>query len=168
MERKAYAAFGYLIGKNTFTAGETFISDPVFNNKFSVGEYFPYTWLYTKGRDILINTTTNEQEERFAGDSNISKPYPVGEWISTLPVDMELFCISGFSNSNKTPALPEVSIFKLSKNQSTTIPNGTKLFLAEGTINIAGSNYQGVKQIYFKAGDKTVTAVEDSYGFIFP
>lgn len=168
MEKKAYAAFGYMVCKNIFTAGETFISDPVFDNKFSVGEYFPYIWLYTKGRDVLINTATNDVEERFAGDSTISKPYPIGDWTSTLPVNMELFCISGFANSDRTPPLPNVSIFKLSKNQNTTVENGTKLFLAEGALNIASTNYVGVNQIRFTTGDKTVTAIEDSYGFIFP
>lgn len=167
MESKSYPAFGYVVVKNKFTAGETFTAEPVFNNEFTVGIEFPYIWMYTKNGDTFLNQVTQEEVVYSVGDCTTTKPIPYGAWRSLLPTDMEMICISGFVNSNRTPPLPIVNIFKLSKDASTTILNNTKLFLADGTLNIAGTDYASVKQIHFKTGDKVVTAKEDCYGLIF-
>jgi hypothetical protein len=167
MESKSYPAFGYVAVKNKFTAGEIFTAEPVFNNEFTVGIEFPYIWMYTKNGDTFLNQVTQEEIVYTVGDCTTTKPIPYGAWRSLLPSDMEMICISGFANSNRTPPVPNVNVFKLSKNESATILDNTKLFLAEGVLNIAGTDYVGVKQIRFITGDKVVTAKEDCYGLIF-
>lgn len=168
MDSKPYRAFGHLLSKNTLRAGETnIVSEPIFNSVFSVGDVFPYLWLYTKGHDVLINVDTQEQIVRGVGDSTFTNPYPKGTWRTTIPEDLELWCISAFANPNKKLTPPDITIFALAANQQVFVAQGTKLFLASGTLEIAGSLINGEKQISFSSGDKTVRAVVDAYGFIF-
>lgn len=168
MNSRPYVAFGYTVVKNVFTAGEVFISDPVVNNVFSVGDLFPYVWFYTKGTDVLINLDTQEQITKTAGDCTITMPYPKGTWRTTLPEDLELWCISPFINNDKTPPVPNVDIFSLRDGQETIVPHGTKLFLIHASIGVAGKVIPAGRQIEFVSGDKTVLAIGDAYGFIFP
>jgi len=168
MYTRSYLAFNYLVAKNVFTAGEIFISDPVVNNVFAVGDVFPYVWFYTKGTDILINLDTQEQITRTAGDCSITVPYPKGTWRTTLPEELELWCISPFSNSNKTPPIPNVGVFSLADGQETIVPHGTKLFLIHASIEVAGRTIPAGRQVEFVSGDKTVLAIGNAYGLIFP
>lgn len=168
MEQKAYAGFGYSVIQNKLKAGETdIISDPVFKNVFSVGEYFPFLWLYTKGTDVLININTQDSISRTAGQSTVTDPFPIGTWRTTLPEDLEFWCISGYLNSNKNPPIPNVAIFSLLDGQGTVVPHNTKLFLASGTLEIGSNTIPFGRQIAFTSGDRTVTAIGDAYGFIF-
>lgn len=168
MYSRAYSAFGYVVAKNIFTAGEVFISDPVVNNVFTVGDLFPYVWFYTKGTDLLINLDTQEEITRTAGDCSVTLPYPKGTWRTTLPENLELWCISPFSNANKTPPVPNVGVFSLADGQETIVPRGTKLFLISASIEIDGKTIPTGRQIEFVSGDKTVLAIGNAYGFIFP
>lgn len=168
MYSRPYSAFGYLVAKNVFTAGEVFISDPVVNNVFTVGDVFPYVWFYTKGTDVLINLDTQEQITRTAGDCSTVLPYPKGTWRTTLPEDLELWCISPFSNADKNPPVPNVEVFSLADGQETTVPRGTKLFLINASIQIADKTIPAGRQIEFVSGDKTVSAIGNAYGLIFP
>jgi hypothetical protein len=168
MELKPYRAFGYLLTKNTLRAGEKHIaSEPVFDSVFSVGDRFPYVWLYTKGSDVLVNVDTQEQIVRNAGDSTFTKPYPKGAWRTTMPEDLELWCISAFANPNKKLTPPEITIFSLGDGLQKTVVQGTKLFIASGSLEIDSKTVGPTRQISFVSGDKTVTAVGDVYGFMF-
>jgi len=168
MNSRAYIAFGYAVNKNNFNAGEVFISDPVVNNVFTVGDLFPYVWFYTKGTDLLINLDTQEEITRTAGDCSVTLPYPKGTWRTTLPEDLELWCISPFSNTHKNPPIPNVGVFSLLDGQETIVPRGTKLFLIHASIEVAGKVIPAGRQIEFVSGDKTVVASGDVYGFLFP
>lgn len=168
MTQIPYRAFGYLVIKNNFSAGEVFTIDPVVSNVFSVGQLFPYIWLYTKGTDVLVNVDTQEQITRTAGDCNTYKPYPQATWRTTLPEDLELWCISAFLNSSNNPPLPDVTVFALPSGEQAVVPHGTKMFIASGSINIEGRSIATGKQVEFKSGDKVVTAEGDVYGFVFP
>jgi len=168
MQQRAYAGFGYVVVQNIIPAGETnIISEPVFNNVFSVGESFPYLWLYTKGTDVLVNVDTQETITRTAGQSTVENPFPIGTWRTTLPENLEFWCISGFSNPNKNPPIPNTAIFSLLDGQETVVPHGTKLFLASGALQIGTAVIPFGKQIEFKSGDRAVSAIGDAYGFIF-
>lgn len=168
MEQRAYAGFGYIVVQNKLQAGETgIISEPVFENVFSVGESFPFLWLYTKGTDVLINVNTQGSISRTAGQSTLTDPFPIGTWRTTLPENLEFWCISGYSNPNKNPPLPNVAIFSLLNEQQTVVSHGTRLFLASGALEIGSSTIPFGKQIAFTSGDRTVTAIGDAYGFIF-
>jgi hypothetical protein len=148
MQQKAYAGFGYIVVQNNLNAGETgIISEPVFENVFSVGESFPYIWLYTKGTDVLVNVDTQGTITRTAGQSTVIDPFPIGTWRTTLPEALEFWCISGYSNLNKNPPLPNVSIFALLDGQQAVVPHGTRLFLASGALEIGSSTIPFGKQI---------------------
>jgi hypothetical protein len=168
MYQKTYLAFGYYIAKSVFTAGEVVISEPVVDNVFTVGDAFPYVWFYTKGTDVLINLDTQEQITRTAGDCTVTLPYPKGTWRTTLPEDLELWCISPFNNTTKHPPVPNVSVFSLANGAQTIVPRGTKLFLLSASIQIDGKTILAGRQIEFVSGDKTVSAIGDAYGLIFP
>ena len=79
-----------------------------------------------------------------------------------------LFCINALTNREKGSTVPNTTYFGLSAGQKATIPNGTKLFLADGELLINGNSIKGSRQIYFGSGDKEVEALQNTYGYIFP
>lgn len=169
MQKKTCYAFGYIATRNSFTAGETLTFEPIYENVFTVGAEFQrtYIWLYTKGTDTLINVDSGETIVRTAGDCTLTTPYPIGSWRTTLPEDIELWCFSVYTPSTMARGLPNVEVFRLAKDQEVELPQGTKLFLATGVLQIDTKYFSIPSQIELKSGAKTVRALSDVYGFIF-
>ncbi len=167
MDSKPYRAFGYLVMVNRFFAGEDLNLPPVKDNRFSVGDSFPYVWMYIDGTVVSTNTATGEQKVRVAGDCTVTDPWPRGEWLVSNATDYDVLCISADTNPGKTPPLPSVAPFVMRAGESRTIGKGTRLLLAEGQIDIDGVIAAGVRPIEFASGDKNVTSITDSYGLVF-
>jgi len=166
MNLTPYRAFGFTIIHVQFYAGERVFLDPVSDNVFPVGEHFPFVWLYTKGKDVLRNVATGELIERQAGDCTLSKPYPLGEWVTTLPEDLELFCVGANVNQDKLPLSQYLQEWHLPSGSQAELPRGTQLFLAAGSLDVASKVMTGPMQVAVKSGNKVVTATSDCHGFI--
>lgn len=167
MESKPYRAFGYIVMMNRFFKGEDMNFFPVENNRFTVGENFPYVWLYTSGSVLSRKADTGEEKLRVAGDCTIDDPWPTGEWIVSNDTDYDVCCISADTNEGKPFPIPNLEKFSLSAGQTQTLAKGTRLLLAHGSISIDGVIVSGVRPIEFASGEKTVTAVTSAYGLIF-
>lgn len=167
MDSKPYRAFGYVVVMNRFFAGEDLNLPPVANNLFTVGDEFPYVWMYTDGSVISTNTATGEQKLRQAGDCTVTDPWPKGEWLVSNATDYDVCCIAADANQGKNPPIPPLAPFSMKAGEVRVIAKGTRLFLAEGQIDIEGVVAAGVRPIDFASGDKTVTAITDAYGLIF-
>lgn len=166
MQSIPYRSFGLVAAISKFKAGEIVTNDPLIDSRFVVGSNFGFVWMYTKGRDVLVNATTGEQIERVAGNNLITNPMPMGEWISTAPEDFEVVCYSPFLNTDKLPLSAHLTPVVIPAGQSAFMPHMTQLFLAQGGIQVDGKIVNGPRQILFKSGDKTIIAQEPAYGFV--
>lgn len=173
-----YASFGYLILKNEIETGHS-LNDEIFkdghveivipepNDIGRYGQCSGFSWLYTKGSIRWTNVYTGEQFVRSAGWSNIDSPAPVGLFHNEILEPTTVFCLGPTLNIDKIPKVPRTEVFRLTKDNQQTIPNNSKLFLAEGTLIINGTNYSGTRQLNVKTGDVVATASTDCYGLFF-
>jgi hypothetical protein len=171
METKLHGAFEFVCAESTILANEILHMPYITNNIFTFPEHYDIVTLHSKGEVTFENIETNERVTYTVGDfhplDNKMKP---GNWRVIFDNDFEYFCISPTSLSptslvDYAPITSKISPFKLMANESIEIEQGKKLFLAIGSLNIGDKNYSGTNRIKFTSGNKTVTAMEDSYGF---
>lgn len=180
METIPLPAFGYIVLKNILPVGCEINDELICANKYSIqdpspfedGNYgnlgFGYTWLYTRGKMLHTNTSTGETVERVAGWSNLVTQEEVGTFSIAVVEPMVTFCLNVQSNANRQPRIPVTQYFHLLAGEPCTLPQGTKLFFADGTLNINGSEISGPRQIRVASGDREVLAVSNCYGLLFP
>jgi hypothetical protein len=171
METKTFPAFGFYVVRNRISAGEVISDDVFFDGKVKVVEPFDVCWLYTKGLVHNINIDTQEVSVRMPGFCNAVSKEKSGTWRADFLQDSTVFCLppQRKDGSSSAPALVDlVSPFVLPAGQTTNLPQGTKLSLCQGRVSINGSVIPELRQIEVKTGERVVTAVEDSFGFIFP
>jgi hypothetical protein len=161
--QKPYAAFGYVLIKNTYIANEVV---EVTVNDASISTFF-----WTKGGFKSINKATGEpMPDWVAGDfvkpDDYIKndPYIKGTFLQTPIGETIVWCYDPKLNRQFEPFL---SKFNLSDGITTSLPQGTKLFLCEGTLVIDGQEINSPTQVYLKNGDKEALAQGQCYGILF-
>jgi len=155
MKQKPFSCFGYVLLANyyekdfvfdveTSSDSETvlyFVKGHVVGRNKATGEvaaqHFPGTFL-TNHIDMLYSTTAMEDTICFCFDPKTNKGY-----------------------------LPTIKKFELSAGNFTNMPNGTKIFLCEGTVRIGDKEFTGPYQIRLNTGEKRFTASSNVYGLIF-
>ena len=168
MIQKPFPVFGYVIVRNELTAGEVFTDQTIKENKYIVDEKFKTVWLQTKGHIHDVEDNTGATQDRYAGDSTLIKPEPIGHWTMQIVEDAVVFCLSPVVNENKYPQAPDVIHVAIAAGQTREFAKDSKLFLASGTLTVEGKTFDGPKQIRFASSAKTVTAVTNCYGLLFP
>ena len=172
-----HAAFGYYVAECLYKAGETHTLDNgvVKDNLITISKTKSQEsiWLIVAGSENHLDINSGAiKDTRGSGDSDLTKPYPVGTWKQEYLQDTHVFCLwkelSTPNHRNSNIDLTQINPFTLLDTQTTTIPNNTKLFLASGSLTINGQSYPGPQQIEIATGDKSATATGDCYGFIFP
>ncbi len=154
MAQKPYAAFGYVLIANTYEAGEIF--DVTTTTETNTVLFF------TKGVMLSKNKDTGEplpsfQEGFFTGThENMS-------YRNTAVTDCTWYCYD--PNLNRA-YLPPITKFALSSGDTTTVVNGTRLYLCRGTVNVDNKQITAPAQLQFSTGDKSVTAVGQVYGMV--
>lgn len=164
MKQKTFAAFGHYVIRNEIKAGEIINDDIYSNGIVNIKDSFDTCWLYTKGKVNQVNIATGETSVRSAGYCNINPRESIGLWRADFIEDSTVFCVPPKNNG----LIESLNVFILAAGQSTTVPNGTKLSLCQGSISIGDKTVPEMRQIEFKNGSRVVLAVEDCYGFIFP
>jgi hypothetical protein len=160
-----HRAFNLICASVQYQQGQVITNDPLVQSVFTVGSDFPFVWMYTAGKDVLVNTKTGEMIERVAGQDLITSPIPPGEWRSTAPVDFEVVCFSPFINNDQLPLKDHLSPVVIPARETRLMPHMTQLFLAKGEIQVEGKSITGPKQVLFKSGAKQITAMTTVYGF---
>jgi hypothetical protein len=176
-------AFGYIITKTLYEPGDIAVNrDCKF---FNIDEYeiksplvidkLHYNgndnciiWLNTKGHMQIVNKETNEIEDRFPGASNLLKQEKIGKYVGYCIEPATVFSIWFEMNLEQSPIIPNVKYFKLNKGEIYNAPLGTKLFLAEGILDIDGQSFVGNRQIRVSTEPKTFLGLTDCYGLFFP
>lgn len=179
MKMTACSAFGYVIWKNEAEVGDVINDELTTNNTYQVFLPDPYTggvfgdtgsgatWLYVKGRARHTNLVTKAVQDRTPGYCNLDTLEPVGMQSFEFIEPTTYFCLSAAINKDKLPPVPKTTTFKLVAGQSTTLPVGTKLFFADGTMIANGNPLSGPRQVSVNTSDVTVTATSDCYGLLF-
>jgi hypothetical protein len=177
---KVLPAFGWLVLKDSFDAGEVFSNELFTENVYTVHNPSPYSdgrfgntlcgyqWLYTEGRVRHTNVDTGEYADRTPGYCNLVTWEKVGTFRAEFLEPTTLFCINAPTNASKGSTVPHTEYFGLSAGERRTVPNGTKLFLASGSLLINGNQMHGPRQLHFGSGDREVEALNEAYGYIFP
>jgi hypothetical protein len=167
METKLHGAFELTCAEVKVPAGEIIYSPPYENNILYVGSNFDYITLQSNGGKVILkNIETGEELVRFIGDTtNLDTPLNKGEYQVIFEDEFDYFCFAPSLNVDYLPLREKLTYFKLLSGQSTEVEQGKKLFLAFGSLDIGGKTYSGTNRIKFSSGNKTVTALEDSYGF---
>jgi hypothetical protein len=176
-------AFGYVISKshyeptdeivnskcNFFEDNTYYITGPFIRDKLHYEDKDNcIIWLNVSGRMQVKNVVTGEIQDRFAGASNLITTEEVGTYIGGCIEPAIVFSIWPENNVNNSPVIPDLEYFKLEKGATYNAKIGTKLFLAEGTIQIDNNDpVSSTRQIRVQSGDKVFTAISDCYGFIF-
>lgn len=176
---KALPAFGWIVLKDSFDAGEIFSNELFTENVYTVHNPSPYVdgrygntpcgyqWLYVQGNAKVTNVDTQEVTYRYPGHCNLVNLEQVGTFKVEFLEPTTLFCLNGATNAAKG-GVPNTSYFGLKAGEKQLIENNTKLFLASGELLIGGQSVSGHRQLHFTKGAKEVEAVTDSYGYIFP
>lgn len=183
MESKSYPAFGYVVVRNSFPAGHVMDDDEIFSNgcftitnpsPYADGKFGPpqggYQWLYISGRIQHTNTETQAVQQRTRGFCNLDTPETIGTFRVESLEDSVIYCTSPFINKEKNPVSPNTTCFRLPQGQTAALVEGTKLFLADGTIEVNGVQIEGPRQVHVRVGTgpRQVTALSDCLGYIFP
>lgn len=177
---KVYPAFGWLVVKDLFDAGEVFSNELFTENVYTVHNPSPYSdgrygntpcgyqWLYVRGQAKVTNLETGTATYRTPGHCNLVTSEQIGTFKVEFLEPTTLFCINALTNTTKGSTVPNTTYFGLKAGQKTTLANGTKLFLVDGSLSINGTAFDGTRQIKISTGDKEVEALQDSYGYVFP
>lgn len=162
MNSKPYPFFGHVIIRNELSAGEIITDDSMQRNRYKVDENFKFVWLQTSGHIHDVELNTGATQDRYAGDSTLSKPEPNGSWEMSIIEDAVVWCYS--PNVNTVPVT--LAHFALPDGQSVNLAPGTQLFLCEGVLSIGVITVAAPKQLRVGAAAKSVTAVGNCLGLI--
>jgi hypothetical protein len=160
-----HRAFDLIYTLVILPTGGTITADPIVNNVVTIGSLFDYTTMVTKGKITIKNIKTNQIMNFVVGDNAFDTPFDEGEWEILTNEPFEYVCFSPLLNPDKYPIREKLTPFRLLSGQYMEIMKGKKLFLAVGQISVDDKKFTGVDRIKFTTENKTVTALEDSYGF---
>lgn len=154
--QKPYAAFGYVLIKNTYPVGFT-ISSVV--NAESVCTLF-----CTKGRINLALEGVEEPLYLIPGTFITPDQHIFGTHQHVTVEESDIWCFDPKMNRNFAP---EIRKFYLPQNSNQVLPQGTKLFLCKGTATINDKQINKPTQLLVRTGDTQITSTTDCYGLIF-
>ena len=163
MNSKPYPFFGHVLMRNELSAGEIITDDSMRSNRYKVDKDFKFIWLQTSGHIHDVEINTGATQDRYAGDSTLSKPEPDGSWEMSITEDAVVWCYSPIINI----APVTLTHFALADGQSVNLAPGTQLFLCDGVLSIGVTTVAAPKQLRVDAAGKTVTAVGNCLGLIF-
>jgi hypothetical protein len=157
MKLKPFAAFGYVLTRNTYTDGEVYTA--------VIGESVDCTTFWTKGAFKNYNLSTGADIHDFpTGYFLRPTDYVPGMFMHTVVGDAEVFCYDSRLNNGE---LPQIDPWFLTGGAQTVLPKGTKLFLCSGTLTVNDNNIDKPTQLHIQSGNLLVTSVTDCYGLIF-
>jgi len=175
MYAKVYAAFGHVMQRTFIDAQEKIEDkwvrggvlkvDGLTKKNIQIMEGNEFVWFIAQGKHVHTNVATGERKELNGGWCSLLDPLPVGEHMLTIPVYSESVCLAAELSGQQT--LPEVTHFALGAGESKPLPNGTKLYLVEGEIEVNGKVIPGMRQVRISSGDSVVKGLKDSFGLIF-
>lgn len=169
MDTKAFPAFGYTIIRHHISKNEVLNDELYADGLVNVTVPFETCWFYTKGLVNQVNIDTEEVSVRSPGYSNTMIKETAGIWRANFIEDSTVFCVPQPEPANPLLLLIDrLQVFLLPAGQSTILPQGTKLSLCQGQLKIDSSIIRDLRQIEFKSGSRTVVAIEDCFGLIFP
>jgi hypothetical protein len=179
MEAKAFPAFGYILLRTKLKAGEVVNDEMMNNNLFSVDNPAPnvegsisgsngaYIWMLLHGVHTYTDIATGSVDRHERGWCNLVRPLSVGMYQFDVVEDSEYICFSPRVNHERTPVIPELEYFSLENGESRELPQGTKLYLLDGTLEVAGRDIPAMRQIRLSSGGRKVTAKGSCLGYIF-
>jgi hypothetical protein len=179
MEAKAFPAFGYVLLRTKLKAGEVVNDEMMTNNLFSVDNPTPdatgsisgssgaYIWMLLHGVHTYTDVATGKVDRHERGWCNLVRPLSVGMYEFAVIEDSEYICLSPRANHERTPVTPELEYFALESGESCELPQGTKLYLLDGALDVAGRDVPAMRQIHLASGRHKVTAKGSCLGYIF-
>lgn len=172
--RTLHRAFGYLISRHVFEAGEwpetSYIDETgAFNTHDSHNIWFTTQggWTYTEVNTGVVNYFGPGTYIDVSWDPE--KRMIHGTWRMRADANTVTYCLDvGHEIINKDLDLAAVKMLVMDAGETRIIPKDTKLFLCDGTLSINDVEYKGTRQIAFRAGDREVIALTNCYGYIIP
>jgi hypothetical protein len=169
MEHCAYPAFGYYVVRNKIAAGEVITDDVFVDGLVDITVPFNICWFYTKGLVHNVNVSTGAVSVRTPGFCNAVTKETAGVWRADFLEESVVFCVPPQQPNPSVPPLVDLLVpLVLPAGQSTTIQQGTKLYVCQGLLTVGDKTVPSLRQLEFKNGSRTVTAVEDCFCLIFP
>lgn len=168
MEKKAFPAFGYYVVRNEVSAGEVITDDVFVDGLVDITVPFNTCWFYTKGLVHNVNIATGEVSVRPPGFCNAVTKETAGVWRAEFLENSVIFCLPPQGGPPTETPIDWITPFVLLAGQTSLIPQNTKLYICQGSLLIGDKTIPALRQLEFKTGARTVTAVEDCYAFIFP
>lgn len=177
MEMKSYPAFGYVLVRCKIQAGEIINDISVDNGVMTVDSVSDsgvatvnnseYVWLQVYGEQTYTEQVTGEPTVHYPGWCNLVEDISVGKHSIHVDSNSEHICLSSHLNESRLPKMPPLSLFNLAAGEQIVMPKETKLYLVEGTLDVAGAKIPSMRQVHFKSGAKTVSADTNCIGLIF-
>lgn len=173
MEQKSYRAFGHILVRTKLAAGEVMSDVWMRNGVIPIekvddeGNIFiaknAFFWFVAKGQHLYTNLDTGERKTLNPGWCSLTDPLSAGRQQLTVPVDSESVCFTVPPGE----ALPVLQVVNLKAGESKTFPVGTRLYVVEGELDIAGTAVGSMRQVWFTSGEKEARAGRDSLLIIF-
>jgi hypothetical protein len=130
-----------------------------------LGDEKPTATFYTRGKIEVRLDENIPCDDRVPGFFSGDLPgYEAGTLKMTVIEDAEWWCLDSMVIK---AALPQVSFIHLSVNEVRTLPIGSKIFLAAGTVEISHTTYHGPCAIEVASKPAELRAVTSVYGLSF-
>lgn len=174
-----YPAFGYVIFRTSLLAGTVLNDDLMTNNVMVVSQQTTptdpgksgntgkqYIFYILSGKHEYKNKETGQIHTLTRGYCSLDHGLPVGAYDVKFLEPTDFLCFNTFA-ANKNKSLPSLEVFTLKDGESTTLPKGTNLLLADGSLSVSDITVPSMKQIKIVNEDKIVLATSDCHGLIF-
>lgn len=157
-----HKVFGWAVHQKVFAQGEQYTSRLERDTDPKDSENITF---WTKGRIAGVNTATGEATpDRAAGMFSFDLPvYPAGTYLMTAQEPSEWWCVNYMAN---VKALPTLRPLVVTPGDSVTLPEGTRLFVCEGTLSLDGETF-GKATAAYTTRVVQASATEPTYALIF-
>lgn len=146
--------FGRVFMQNTYEAG--------FKHKLVVGDVVTCTLFCARGYVESRDAATGERkQDNYAGLLLKAEDFVCREYDLLVTEPTVVYCYDELVNNNERVTLTPVDI---QTGASEVLPQGTKLFLCEGTLRIGDTLFAGPTGISITTGDKTIVAESHCLG----
>lgn len=174
METRVYPAFGFVIQRNWLSAGEIYNDKNIKDGVITLTGVAPdgaaliddkkFVWVVAKGEHRYLNLDTGIVHDLPQGWCNLNDPLTAGRQQLTVVQDSEHVCVASEINNGEMPNLTYV---RMLSGQSREFPQGTKLYVLEGELQVGAVVFPAMRQVNFSSGAKTATANTEVLALIF-
>lgn len=167
-KHKVRRAFGYIYDYGEYPSGHIFNDTGINNNILEVvNNKVPYEWLFLEGEITLVPVNGGGVVTARRGSLGSALGLTSGKYRITVASNCRLVCFPAATNAAVNPPVPVVQLIAIRPNESIKLPVGSKFFLADGSMQIAGRSIGTLQTLRVSTETVAAVAATDCLGLLF-